>query len=59
MSIIANRFNSQKVIEMLTPYGCNMTLDKRWQVSFRTKDGKHLDYYFVCKPTKRQLRAIK
>lgn len=59
MSIIANRFNSQKVIEVLTPYGCNMPITRRWQVSFLDNDGQHRDYYFVCKPTKRQLRAIK
>lgn len=59
MNIIVNRYNSQKNITMLAIYGCKMPIAKRWQVSLMDKRGRTYDFYFVAKPTKRQLRKLK
>lgn len=59
MKVIANRFNTQRIIGMLQPYGCKFTLDNRWQVSLIDKRGRVYDYYFTAKPTKKQLRQLK
>ena len=49
------RFNSQKVVRMLQPFGAKMTYERRWQVSHLEGDNYH-DAYFVCRPTRKQIR---
>lgn len=56
MKLLVNRYNSQKRINTLQPWGSKMSLDKRWQVSFRDSDNNHYDYYFATKPTRKQIR---
>lgn len=53
---ICIRFNSQKLVDMLQPWGSKMTLDARWQVSVVDGDGIHYDHFFVTKPTRKQIR---
>jgi len=36
-------------------YNNNMTAYARWQVSVIDSSGKHYDYYFVSKPTRKQI----
>lgn len=58
MRTLCNRYNSQKVINMTTPYGCKMSLQSRWQVSVQDERGRAYDYYFVAKPTRKQIRKL-
>ena len=58
MRTLCNRYNSEKVINMTTPYGCNMSLQSRWQVSVSDKRGRTYDHYFVAKPTRKQIRKL-
>lgn len=60
MIIVCNRFNPLWVIrkmQEISPFV--VPVDKRWQVSIRDKRGRYYDHYFVCKPTRKQLSAIK
>lgn len=54
MKIIV-RCNSQKLINMVAPYGANMSCERRWQVS-HLDGSKYHDAYFVSRPTRKQLR---
>lgn len=58
MKLLVNRYNSQKLIQTLKPYGVQMRLSARWQVSFRDNDNIHYDYYFAAKPTRKQIRKL-
>lgn len=58
LTLIANRYNSQKVIQMTSLYGCRMSLTARWQVSFKDGRGRYYDYYFITKPTRKQIRKL-
>jgi len=58
MIVVAHRYNSQRAIQMLRLYGSRMTYGKRWQVSLRDEDNNHYDYYFVSKPSRKQIRKL-
>lgn len=58
MRTICNRYNSQKMINMLQPWGSKMSLNARWQVSIEDKNGQHYDHFFVTKPTRKQIRKL-
>lgn len=58
MKLLANRYNSQKLITTLIPWGAKMNFNKRWQVSFEDSRSRCYDYYFVTKPTRKQIRNI-
>lgn len=58
MRTVCNRYNSQKLIKMLQPWGSKMTYDARWQVSVEDKNGQHYDHFFVAKPTRKQIRKL-
>lgn len=58
MRTLCNRYNSQKLIDMLQPWGSKMTLDARWQVSVKDENGQCYDHFFVAKPTRKQIRKL-
>ena len=58
MRTVCNRYNSQKMINMLQPWGSKMTYGARWQVSVEDKNGQHYDHFFVAKPTRKQIRKL-
>lgn len=58
MRTVCNRYNSQKLIVMLQPWGSKMSLNARWQVSVEDKNGQHYDHFFVAKPTRKQIRKL-
>lgn len=58
MRTLCNRYNSQKLIVTLQPWGSKMSLNARWQVSVEDKNGQHYDYFFVAKPTRKQIRKL-
>lgn len=58
MRIVCNRYNPQKLVIMLQPWGSKMTLYKRWQVSVKDNSGRFYDHYFVAKPTRKQVRKL-
>lgn len=49
------RYNFSKLIRMIAPFGSRMNYERRWQVSFLDGDKFH-DTYFVCRPTRKQIR---
>lgn len=59
MRTLCNRYNSQKLIGMLLPWGSKMSLNARWQVSVKDKNGKCHDHFFVAKPTRKQIRKLR
>lgn len=58
MRTLCNRYNSQKLIVTLQPWGSNMTLNARWQVSVKDENGRCYDHFFVTKPTRKQIRKL-
>lgn len=58
MRIVCNRYNPQKLVVMLQPWGSKMSLNARWQVSVKDKNGQHYDHFFVAKPTRKQIRKL-
>ena len=58
MRTVCNRYNSQKLIKMLQPWGSKMSLNARWQVSLEDTNGHCHDYFFVAKPTSKQIRKL-
>ena len=58
MRTLCNRYNSQKLIVTLQPWGSKMSLNARWQVSVKDANGHCYDYFFVAKPTRKQIRKI-
>ena len=58
MRTVCNRYNPQKLIVMLQPWGSKMSLNARWQVSVEDKNGQHYDLLFVAKPTRIQIRKL-
>lgn len=58
MRTVCNRYNPQKLIVMLQPWGSKMSLNARWQVSVEDKKGQHYDHFFVAKPTRKQIRKL-
>lgn len=60
MRMLCNRYNPEWCIKKMQEIvAIKVSLDKRWQVSFVDKRGRYYDYYFVCKPTRKQMTAIK
>lgn len=58
MRTLCNRYNSQKLIDMLQPWGSKMTLNARWQVSVESANGRCYDYFFAAKPTRKQISKL-
>lgn len=58
MRMVCNRYNPQSLIDLVQPWGSKMTLDKRWQVTVIDKRERHYDYFFVSKPTRKQIRKL-
>lgn len=58
MRIVCNRFNAQRTIELVKPYGANMSMESRWQLTFMDKRGRHYDHFLVAKPTRKQIRNL-
>lgn len=58
MRTVCNRYNPTRLINIMAMYGSKMTYDARWQVSVEDKNGQHYDYFFVAKPTRRQIRKL-
>ena len=58
MRTLCNRYNSQKLIVTLQPWGSKMSLNARWQVSVKDANGHCYDYFFVAKPTRKQIRKL-
>ena len=58
MRTVCNRYNSQKLINMLQPWGSKMSLNARWQISLEDENGHCYDHFFVTKPTHKQIRKL-
>lgn len=58
MRTLCNRYNPTRLINIMAMYGSKMTYDARWQVSVEDKNGKFHDYFFVAKPTRKQIRKL-
>lgn len=58
LTTVAKRYNSEKLIRILLPWGSNVSYGRRWQVSFKDDRGRHYDHYFVAKPTRKQIRKL-
>lgn len=58
LTVVANRYLKAKMITMLASWGNQMSYNKRWQVSFVDESGSHYDFFFVCKPTRKQIRNL-
>lgn len=58
MRIVCNRYNPTRLINIMAMYGSKMTYAARWQVSVEDKNGKCHDYYFIAKPTRKQIRKL-
>lgn len=58
LTVVAKRYNSEKLIRILLPWGSNVSYGRRWQVSFKDGRKRHYDYYFVTKPTRKQIRKL-
>ena len=58
MRVLCNRYNSERLITSVAPYGCKMPVSKRWQVSVADSRNRAYDYYFAAKPTRMQIRKL-
>lgn len=58
MRTICNRYNPTRLINIMAMYGSKMTYDARWQVSVKDENGHCHDYFFVAKPTRKQIRKL-
>lgn len=58
MRVLCNRYNPTRLINIMAMYGSKMTYDARWQVSVEDKRGKCYDYFFVAKPTRKQISKL-
>ncbi|WQY99661.1 hypothetical protein [Klebsiella phage MY01] len=56
--MVASRYLKTKMIAMSVSWGNQMSYNKRWQVSFVDEKGSHYDFFFVCKPTRKQIRNL-
>lgn len=52
------RYNTSRMVYLLQPFGAKMTYERRWQVSHLMGDKYH-DAYFVCRPTRKQIRQCR
>ncbi len=53
-----SRYNSNDLIKLCQGMGSSMSFYKRWQYSFVDGRGRYYDFYFVCKPTRKQIRNL-
>lgn len=58
MRTLCNRYNSQKLIDTLQPWGSKMSLNARWQVSVKDENGQCYGHFFTAKPTRKQIRKL-
>ena len=58
MRMLCNRYNPTSFIEWWSACSSKTTFDKRWQVSFTDTRGVYRDYFFVAKPTRKQIRKL-
>lgn len=58
MHTLCNRYNSAKVLAHSHSWGNSMTHSARWQVSVEDSRGHAYDYFFVAKPTRKQIRKL-
>ena len=58
MRTVCNRYNSVKVIAHSHSWGNVITPNARWQVSLADSRGCVYDYFFVAKPTRKQIRKL-
>lgn len=58
MRIVCNRYNPTSLIEFMEPIGSRINYDKRWQVTLVDKREHHYNYFFVAKPTRKQIRKL-
>lgn len=58
MRTVCNRYNPQRLVDVMHCYGSKMPLSARWQVSVKDAYGHHYDHFFVTKPTRKQIRKL-
>lgn len=59
MRIVRNRYNPAKFNEVMAYMKSDDWLTKpRWQVSVEDNRGRFYDYFFVAKPTRKQIRKL-
>ena len=58
MRTLCNRYNPTRLINIMAMYGGKMTYAARWQVSVADSRGRTYDYFFVAKPTRKQIRKL-
>ena len=58
MRVLCNRYNPTRLINIMAMYGSKMTYGSRWQVSVEGANGRCYDYFFVAKPTRKQIRKL-
>ena len=58
MRTLCNRYNPAKLIDFMEPIGSRMTYAARWQVSVADSGERTYDYFFVAKPTRKQIRKL-
>lgn len=58
MRVLCNRYNPAKLINFMEPIGSRMSYVARWQVSVADNIERTYDYFFVAKPTRKQIRKL-
>lgn len=58
MRIVCNRYNPISLIAFMKPIGSRISFGKRWQVSLVDERERYYDYFFVAKPTRKQIRKL-
>lgn len=59
VELLVLRCNKQHHVVCMQAYGSSMSMENRWQLSFRDSDGKYHDHYFPVKPTRKQIRKTR
>ena len=58
MRTVCNRYSPTRLINIMAMYGSKMSYGARWQVSLADSRGCAYDYFFVAKPTRKQIRKL-
>lgn len=58
MRVLCNRYNPAKLIDFMEPIGSRMSYTARWQVSVADSRERTYDYFFVAKPTRKQIHKL-
>ena len=58
LTVVAQRYNGANLIKLCRDMGSSMSFAKRWQYSIVDGRGRYYDFYFVCKPTRKQIRNL-